>query len=633
MPGAKRRNQSGRKFAELTAIFATIFGACSGGFASAQTADDERPAVLKPVTEGWNYERRVVDIPMRDGVKLHTIILIPKGAKDAPILLTRSPYNAEASTRYANSGNLAMVLDGYRNMPDLIVSQGYIRVIQDIRGMNGSGGAFVLHNNAADASDAYETIDWLSKNVPESNGRIGMIGVSYDGHGTLVALDHPHPALKVVVDIDGTADTWRASGLFNNGAFRQMIMPLTWNLEATRNGSSQFNWNQEDLYDAYLRAGSVGEWGRQHGMDQIGLWRKLSQHPAYDSVWQSQNLVKVLADQPLTVPMMVVHGLWDGDDAYGAMTVYNALKPKDTAGNMVYLTLGPWTHGQESGDGSHTGNIVWDHDTAKWWRFHVLAPFLNHYLKDEPMDVAPVTAFQSGTNEWQRLPSWPAAPATTKLFLQPGLKLGFSATDGGAKTEDYISDPAHPVNFLPRPVHDEFHESWKPWLTSDQRNSAARPDVLTFTTDVLTKPVTIAGEPVVHLTASTSGTDSDWVVKLIDVYPDQTPLNRAMGGYQLGIAMEIFRGRYRESVSEPKPLKANAPLAYRFALPHANHVFLPGHRIMVQVQSSWFPVFDRNPQTFVPNIFFAKPADYVKATQKVVVSGPGQSYIDLPLAR
>jgi putative CocE/NonD family hydrolase len=265
----------------------------------------------------------------------------------------------------------------------------------------------------------------------------------------------------------------------------------------------------------------------------------------------------------------------------------------------------------------------------------VLAPFLSHYLKGTPMDVAPVTAFQTGTNEWQRLPSWSAAPAMAKLYLKPDMALGFTADTGAAQTADYVSDPAHPVPYVPRPNRALTYEDdhWTGWLTTDQRHASARPDVLTFSTEVLTKAVTIAGQPIVHLTAATSGTDSDWVVKLIDVFPDQVAGDRAMGGYEWPIAMDIFRGRYRETLAEAKPIPSDVPLPYSWALPQTNHVFLPGHRIMVQIQSSWFPLYDRNPQKFVPNIFFAKPGDYVKATQKVTVAGTGQSYIDLPVVK
>ena len=345
---------------------------------------------------------------------------------------------------------------------------------------------------------------------------------------------------------------------------------------------------------------------------------------------------KILARQPLKVPTMLVASLWDQEDIYGATAVYAALAPKDVGHDMVYLTLGPWYHGQEIGEGSRLGPIKWDQDTAKYWRRNVLAPFLAHYLKDAPMDVAPVTAFQSGANQWQRLQSWPAAgTAEARLYLQPGGALGFEPAGDAPRTADYVSDPAHPVTFVPRPVKAIGYqgEHWTTWLASDQRNAASRPDVLTFTSEVLTRPVTISGQPIVHLDAATSGTDSDWVVKLIDVYPDQVPIDDALGGYQFAVAMDIFRGRYRESLAEAKPVAANVALAYRFALPNANHVFLPGHRIMVQVQSSWFPLYDRNPQTFVPNIFDAKPGDYVAATQKVTVAGPNESYIELPLVR
>jgi putative CocE/NonD family hydrolase len=612
--------------------------------ATAQTYD-ERPATLKHSTEGWDFERRIVDIPMRDGVKLHTVILIPKGAKDAGMLLTRTPYNAEALTANQPSGTLSAVLDGYDNANDVIVQGGYVRVVQDVRGKYGSGGIYMMTPPLAgtalnptktdDSTDTYDTIDWLVKHVPESNGKVGVLGISYDGFLALMPLINPHPALKVAVPMNPMVDTWIGDDSFHNGAFRQNDMPYYWEQIATRGNSDLWWSNVYDEYSLYLRAGSAGEVARQHGLDQIGFWRKVVAHPAYDSFWQEQAMDKILAKQPLKVPVMLVHSLWDQEDSYGATAVYRALKPKDSAGNMVYLTLGPWYHGQEIGEGSNIGAIRFDQDTAKWWRLHVLAPFLAHYLKGTPMDVAPVTAFQSGTNEWQRLPSWSAEPAMRRLYLKPGMGLGFAADGGAPQTADYVSDPAHPVPYVARPARALSYEDdhWKAWLTTDQRHASARPDVLTFTTEVLTKPVTIAGQPVVHLTASTSGSDSDWVVKLIDVFPDQVPVNRDLGGYEWPIAMDIFRGRYRENLAEAKPITPDTPLAYHWALPQTNHVFLPGHRIMVQVQSSWFPLYDRNPQRFVPNIFFAKPQDYVKAQQKVSVAGPEQSFIDLPVVQ
>jgi len=624
-------------------IGAAALGLIAPG-APAQTYD-ERPTTLTPSTEGWNFERRSVDIPMRDGVKLHTVILIPRGPQGAPILLTRTPYNAEALTTNQQSGTLSAVLDGYDNANDVIVQGGYIRVVQDVRGKYGSGGIYMMTPPLAgttlnptktdDSTDSYDTIDWLVKHLPESNGKVGVLGISYDGFLALMPLINPHPALKVAVPMNPMVDTWIGDDAFHNGAFRQNDMPYFWEQEATRGNSDLWWSNIYDEYALYLRAGSAGEVARQHKLDQIGFWQKLVAHPAYDSFWQDQAMDRVLARQPLKVPVMLVHSLWDQEDIYGATAVYRAIKPKDKAGDMVYLTLGPWYHGQEIGEGSHIGAIKFDQDSAKYWRLHVLAPFLAHYLKGIPMDVAPVTAFQTGTNEWQRLSSWSATPAMAKLYLKPGMALGFEGDTGAGQTADYVSDPAHPVPYVPRPnralSYDDDH--WTGWLTTDQRHASARPDVLTFSTGVLTKPVTIAGQPVVHLTAATSGSDSDWVVKLIDVFPDQVAGDRAMGGYEWPIAMDIFRGRYRENLAEAKPIPPDTALPYSWPLPQTNHVFLPGHRIMVQIQSSWFPLYDRNPQKFVPSIFFAQPGDYVKATQKVTVAGAGQSYIDLPVVK
>jgi putative CocE/NonD family hydrolase len=606
---------------------------------------DEMPATVVPATTGWNYERRTAEIPMRDGVTLHTVILVPKGASGAPMLMTRTPYNAEALSANVHSGNLVAALDGYDNAADIIAEGGYIRVIQDIRGKYGSQGTLVMNRplvgnplnptKVDDSTDAYDTIDWLVKHVPESNGRVGVIGISYDGYEALVPLINPHPALKVAVPMNPMVDGWRGDDWFHNGAFRQTGTDYIFEQEATRDNSAPFAWSAYDVYDAVMRAGSAGEFGRQHGLDQVGFWREITKHPAYDAFWSSQAMDKILAAQPIKVPTMIVDSLWDAEDIYGALAVYRAIEPKDSANDMVYLSMGPWYHGQAIDQGRNTGNIQWDQDASKWWRYNVLAPFLAHYLKGTPMDVAPVTAFQSGTNRWQRLDSWPTAKGSERLYLRPDMSAGFEPADGPARTADYWSDPTHPVTNTLRPnrivSYDDDH--WKAWLTTDQREYSTRPDVLTFTGPVLTAPVTVAGAPVVHLNASTSGTDSDWVVKLIDVYPDEVPGDRAMGGYQFPIAMDIFRGRYRESLAEPKALKPNVPLSYSFDLPATNHVFLPGHRIMVQVQSSWFPLYDRNPQTFVPNIFFAKPADYVIAQQKVVVSGPRESFIELPVVR
>jgi len=352
---------------------------------------------------------------------------------------------------------------------------------------------------------------------------------------------------------------------------------------------------------------------------------------------------KILAAQPLAVPVMLVHSLWDQEDIYGAIAVYKAIKPKDTDNDKVFLVIGPWHHGQEIDEASTLGPLRFNSATGLYFRMEILRPFLAQYLKDgaPKADVPPVSAFETGTNTWRRLPAWPAGCANgctvkpTPLYLNAGLKLNFKAPNyRDAAFDEYVSDPAKPVPFRARPIQPTGYVpplTWTQWLVDDQREASGRPDVLVYESDVLTAPVKISGQPVANLFASTTGTDSDWVVKLIDVYPDEVAGQPSMGGYQLAVSMDIFRGRYRESFETPKAITPNTPLLYKFALPTVNHVFLPGHRIMVQVQSSWFPLYDRNPQTFVPNIFWAKPEDYRKAVQRVY-HAPGQaSFVELPL--
>jgi putative CocE/NonD family hydrolase len=611
----------------------------------------ETPATFAPVTARFDYVRREVMIPMRDGVKLHTVILVPREATRAPILLTRTPYNANAQTSHTDSSHLGPTLDGYDNAVDVIVEGGYIRVVQDVRGKYGSEGDYVMNRplrgplnptNVDHATDTYDTIDWLVKNVPETNGKVGILGISYDGFLPLMALVNPHPALKVSVPMNPMVDGWRGDDWFHNGAFREQNLPYIYSQEATRDSSAKWWSSYYDDYDEYLTAGSAGELGRRHGMEQLGFWRKLLEHPAYDAFWQQQAMDKVLSAQPLAVPVMLVAGLWDQEDIYGATAVYKAIEPKDTANDRVFLVLGPWYHGQEIHDGSALGAIRFDADAALQFRRDILAPFLAHYLKDEapPAGIAPVTAFETGTNTWRRLNAWPSGCGTgcsvvpTPLYLDAGLTAGFTAPKtGDAPFDEYVSDPAKPVPYTARPNRPSSGPRWSEWLTTDQREASGRPDVLAFVSDTLTAPVKISGQPMANLVASTSGTDSDWVVKVIDVYPDEVPTQPAMGGYQLMVSADIFRGRYRESLENAKALTPDAPLVYRFSLPNVNHVFLPGHRIMVQVQSSWFPLYDRNPQTFVPNIFWAKPADYRKAVQRVY-HAPGQaSFVELPLVK
>jgi putative CocE/NonD family hydrolase len=603
------------------------------------------PAEFKAATDDLDFVRREVMIPMRDGVRLHTVVLVPKGAKGAPILLTRTPYNATALTSHADSPHLDAVLYGYDNATDVIVGGGYIRVVQDVRGKYGSEGDYVMNRPLRGplnptpvdhATDTYDTIDWLVKNTPESNGKVGILGISYDGFLPLMALFNPHPALKVSVPMNPMVDGWMGDDWFHNGAFRQFGLSYIHDQEATRANDVKW-WNgHADDYDVFMRGGSAGELGRRRGLEQLGFWQKIVEHPAYDAFWRDQAVDKLLAKEPLSVPVMLVHSLWDQEDIYGAIAVYKAIKPKDVGNDKVFLVMGPWHHGQEIFEGSTLGPIRFDADTALQFRRDILRPFLDQYLKDgaPKANVPPVSAFETGVNAWRRLPAWPAGCESgcrvnaTPLYLRPGLEVGFDPPSGGSAFDEYMSDPSKPVPYQARPIQGQ---TWSHWLVTDQREASGRPDVLAYTGRVLTEPIKISGQPVVNLVASTSGTDSDWVVKLIDVYPDEVPGQPAMGGYQLMISADIFRGRYRESFETAAPIPANQALPYRWILPTANHVFLPGHRMMVQVQSSWFPLYDRNPQTFVRNIFFAAPGDYVKATQRVYHATGRASYVELPL--
>ena len=598
-------------------------------------------------TGSFDYVKRSVMIPMRDGVKLNTVIIVPKGAKNAPMLLTRTIYNAAGLTSHSYSSHQAAILQGYDNATDVIVDGGYIRVMQDVRGKHGSEGDYVMtrpmrgpqNTTPVDHStDTWDTIEWLTNNMPESNGKVGIIGISYNGFLALTALVNPHPALKVSVPMNPMVDGWIGDDWFHNGAFR--LPSLAYLLEkatTTKNTAKWFTSHYDD-YDVYLRGGSAGEIARERGLEQNGFWRKILAHPDYDAFWQEQALDKFLARAPITVPTMIVHSLWDAEDNYGAIAVYKAIKPKDTNNDKVFLAIGPWNHGGSNGDGSFLGALKFNSDTALQFREDVLRPFLDRYLKDAPekANIATVTAFETGTNKWRQLSSWPVAAAKpVALHLAAGQTLSFAAPQTAA-FDEYVSDPAKPVPYRARPIMPQGYDeskglSWPRWLVDDQREASGRTDVLSFTSEVLTAPVKISGEPIANLIASTSGTDADWVVKLIDVYPDEVPSQKAMGGYQLMISADILRGRYRESFTTSKALIANKPLPYRFALPTANHVFLPGHRIMVQIQSSWFPLYDRNPQTFVPSIFWAKPGDYKKAVQKVFYGPKQDSYIELPL--
>ena len=593
----------------------------------------------------YDYVKREVMIPMRDGVRLHTVIVVPKGAKDAPIVLTRTPYDASKRAARNESPHMFAILP---LADEVFVAGGYIRVYQDVRGKYGSEGEYLmtkpvrgpLNKTGTDhVTDAYDTIDWLVKNVPESNGRVGMIGSSYEGFTVVMALLEPHPALKVAAPESPMVDGWMGDDWFHYGAFRQTNFDYFAGQTTKRGDGDKIARGEYDDYEAFRRAGSAGEYARLHGLDQLPWNERIMEHPAYDAFWQEQALDRLMAQRPARVPTMWLQGLWDQEDMWGAIHCYLALKKAGQVDHN-YLVMGPWRHSQVNAEGYTLGPLRWDGDTTARFRRDVLRPFFDQYLKDgaPKADTPKVLIYNTGENHWDRLPNWPLAcdegcSAPLKpLYLQPGFRLGFEKpTASGAASDTYVSDPAKPVPYLPRPVRFEDAERWRTWLVTDQRAVDDRPDVLAYSTGVLTAPVRISGAPVADLFAATTGTDADWVVKLIDVYPDEVPSQPEMGGYELPVSMDIFRGRYRDSFEHPTPIPSGQPQQYRFVLPTTNHVFLPGHRIMVQIQSSWFPLYDRNPQTFVSNIFFAKAADYVKATQSVYRSVDRASAILLPV--
>jgi hypothetical protein len=590
-----------------------------------------------------DYVKRVEMIPMRDGVKLYTVIVIPKGAKDAPIVMTRTPYNAKKRAERNDSPSMLALLP---LSDEVFVKAGYIRVYQDVRGKYGSEGAYEMTRpprgplNASktdDTTDAWDTVDWLVKNLKQSNGRVGMIGSSYEGWTVVMALLDPHPALKAAVPESPMVDGWMGDDWYHYGAFR------TGNLDFTAGQTEQKGEGQGmprsayDDYEFYLNGGSMGSIARAAGFDQLPWWKKMADHPGYDGFWQGQALDRLVAAHPSNVPTLWEQGLWDQEDMWGANHSWLALKAAGHEANN-WLVMGPWFHSQVNREGWVLGPYKWTGDTALQFRRDMVMPFFNQYLKDgPPAKLARAMIYNPTANEWQGFDDWPSAcqagckSGLTPLYLQAGFGLGFDKPTGAGPGDAYVSDPAKPVPYLPRPVKTGDPDAWRTWLVRDQRFVDGRPDVLTYETAPLTQAVKLQGAPIADIVAATTGTDGDFAVKLIDVYPPDYPTQAEMGGYQAPIGIDIFRGRYRESFEHPSPIPAGVVQHYRFTLPNQNYVFLPGHRIMVQIQSTLFPLYDRNPQTYVENILFAKPSDYQKATVTVMHSADQASAVWLPV--
>ncbi len=602
-------------------------------FAVGMQAQDQKPA--RPELPKL-FEKKDVMIPMRDGVKLHTEIYTPRNTQEAvPMLMERSPYGISGGPE-GYSNHLFAAQDLY--------ADGYIFVYQDIRGRYGSEGKFAMNrplhdpkdpNGVDESTDTYDTIDWLVKNVPKNNGRVGVWGISYGGFLTVMAMVNPHPALKAVSEQACMGDAWMGDDFFHNGAFRLSYGFEYSALMETSNENYSFEFNNFDLYDWFLRLGVLSNANERYFHGKIPTWNNFVNHPSYDNFWQIHAVESALKKP--TVPNLNVAGWWDQEDFYGPMRIYENLE-KDDPKHLNYLVVGPWNHGGWARSlGDSLGEIPFGSNTSQYFRQKVEAPWFAYWLHDKgTLPLKEALLFQTGSDAWTAFDAWPPKEAQKKnLYFGEGGKLSFDppAAKSSDAFDSYVSDPAHPVPYRHRPVDMTYPQdhagSWYTWLVQDQRFVDNRPDVLTWQTDELQEDVTIAGQVTAKLFASTTGTDGDWVVKLIDVYPQKMESDWKLAGYELMIADEIFRGRYWKSFEKPEALVADEITPITFSLHSADHVFKKGHRIMVQVQSTWFPLYDRNPQKFVPNIFEAKESDYQKATERIYRSSKYSSSVEV----
>jgi len=574
-------------------------------------------------------------IAMRDGVRLYTQIYTPKQRSEPlPIILLRTPYG----TGSLNPSRIATALAH-------LLADGYVIVQQDIRGRFKSEGTFVMLRQPRDRADAkaidestdtYDTIEWLLANVPGNNGHVGIAGTSYGAWLAVMGMLDPHPALKAVVEQASPADMWIGDDFHHNGAFRLSYgLEYAYRMESSKEVSDPSTIvDRYDTFDWYLGLGALANVNRRLFHETLPTWNDFVKHPDYDAFWKRQAFAPWLTR--VTVPTLNVGGWWDQEDFYGPLKIYELLERADSA-HQNFLVVGPWNHGGWSnGEGRKLGRVDFGSATAAYYREHVQAPFFAYYLKGK--GAAPETealTFRTGANQWMRHDAWPPVgdAARRSLYARAGDRLSFDpppSTDGDA-SDSYVSDPARPVPYRQRPIR--LGVGWTTWQVEDQRFVQGRPDVLDWSTEPLNSDVTVSGKVTANLFASTTGTDSDWIVKLIDVYPEKFPSDPEMGGYQLMLAGDVIRGRYRRGLDKPEPIVANAVVKYEIGFPGVDHVFRAGHRIMMQVQSTWFPVIDRNPQRFVPNIFNAQDADFQRATQRVFRSAKAPSHFDLPIVK
>ena len=586
-----------------------------------------------------DFEIQEEMVPMRDGTRLYTLILIPKKSKKPlPILIERTPYNATRVLGDRPTSRLTVML-GHSFM-----GNDYIYVIQDIRGRFNSEGDFAMYRvprgafnktETDETTDAWDTVDWLVKNIP-SNGRVGIWGTSYPGWLTLAAMRDPHPALAAAVPLNPVVDVWKADDWFHWGAFRgTYAFSFIYEMETRTDKFTPYSFENQDMYAWMLKQGAVGTSLGPRLDDRHEMWWRLMEFPSYGPYWREVAADLWFDSLPRLVPTLHVHGFWDQEDIYGAPAVYEALERHDKANEINFFAAGPWYHGQHFEDGSSLGALDFDENTAKRFRQDVLLRFFRRYLHEDQVEPpAPVTVFETGTNQWRSFDKWPPTEEQISIYLQPEGGIAYTPPVIDLSVTEYISDPAKPVPYEPRPNWGIEYSNppaiaeWRRWLVEDQRFVDGRPDVATWVSEPLEEPLTVRGPVIAQLFAETTGTDADWVVKLIDVYPDDDPTFE-MSGFQLMVSADIFRGRYRQYYDDPRPLVPDQVLAYEIPLPHLNHTFLPGHRLMVQIQSTWFPLYDRNPQTFVPTIMSAPPDAYKAQRHRIHHNSKYATYLRL----
>ena len=581
-----------------------------------------------------SYKKSVVMIPMRDGTKLNTVIFSPVNASGkVPVLIQRTPYGADVSDSY-NILNVPY----FSNM----AKEGYIFVLQDIRGKHKSEGKMEIHQpiihqsqkGAVDEStDTWDTVDWLIKNVTNNNGKAGILGISYPGWLALVGSVVPHPSLKASSEQACMGDLFLGDDFHHNGAFRLSYgMEYSYEIEHDPTVDSDFPFTQFDNYDWYLKLGSLKNVNEKYFHNSIPTWNNFVKHPNYDDFWQKNSPLSYVKYP--AIPQLHVGGYFDQEDINGPQLMYAHMEKKDSF-NRNYIVLGPWNHGQWGRyNGDSLGKISFEKNTGMDFR-ELQKKWFDYWLKgigDGKFNEA--TCFQTGNNVWKTYNKWPPKEVTIKnLYAGANNASSFSKPAGSNGSISYVSDPAHPVPYRMQPIEATYGTGsrWRQWQVEDQRFVYTRPDVISFTSDSLTDDLIVTGKITAHVFASTTGTDADWIVKLIDVYPDFDQKNLLMSQFQLPVAMEVFRGRFRNSFTKPEALIPNKPEEFVIDLHEINHAFKKGHKLMIQIQSTWFPLIDRNPQKFIPNIFEAKESDFTKATHTIYFSSQYPTHIELPV--